>query len=184
MDPRIDEVIEFWFGQKPERWFEKNEAFDDEIRQRFGALQAEAAAGAHDDWRGTPRGDLALLVLLDQFPRNLFRGDARSFATDPKALAITESMSRDGLTPLQNMVSLIPYQHAENLALQNKGIAAYEALVAANPDNKMLPTALDFAKKHRDIIQRFGRFPHRNEILGRESTPEETEFLKQPGSSF
>jgi uncharacterized protein (DUF924 family) len=184
MDSRIDEVIEFWFSQKPEKWFIKDAAFDDEIRQKFGSLQAEATAGALDKWRGTPRGDLALQVLLDQFPRNLFRGDARSFATDAKALAIAESMSRDGLTPLQVMVSLIPYQHAEDLALQNKGIAAYEALAAANPDDKMLAAALDFAKKHRDIIARFGRFPHRNAIVGRESTPEEIEFLKQPGSSF
>lgn len=184
MDVRIDEVIGFWFGIPPEKWFEKNPAFDDEIRQKFGALQAEAAAGAHDDWRGTPRGDLALLVLLDQFPRNMFRGDAKSFATDAKALAIAETMSREGLTPLQQMVSLIPYQHAEDLALQNKGIAAYEALAKANPDNKMVVAALDFAGKHRDIIRRFGRFPHRNAIVGRASTPEEIEFLKQPGSSF
>jgi uncharacterized protein (DUF924 family) len=184
MDPRIDEVIEFWFGITPEKWFAKDPAFDDEIRQKFGSLQAEAAAGAHDDWRGTPRGDLALLVLLDQFPRNLFRGDAKSFATDAKALAIAETMSREGLTPLQVMVSLIPYQHVEDLALQNKGIDAYEALAAAHPENKMLSIAVDFAKQHRDIIARFSRFPHRNTIVGRESTPEEIEFLKQPGSSF
>jgi uncharacterized protein (DUF924 family) len=184
MDARIDEVIEFWFGVSPQKWFEKNPAFDDEIRQRFGSLHAEAAAGAHDDWRGTPRGDLALLVLLDQFPRNLFRGDAKSFATDAKALAIAETMSREGLTPLQVMVSLIPYQHVEDLALQNKGIDAYAALAAKNPDDQMLVAALDFAKKHRDIIERFGRFPHRNVIVGRDSTLEEIEFLKQPGSSF
>jgi uncharacterized protein (DUF924 family) len=184
MDARIDEVIAFWFGVSPEKWFVKDPAFDDEIRQKFGSLQAEAAAGAHDDWRGTPRGDLALLVLLDQFPRNIFRGDAKSFATDAKALSITETMSRDGLTPLQQMVTLIPYQHAEDLAMQDKGIAAYQQLAAQNPDNKMLAAALDFAGKHRDIIARFGRFPHRNAIVGRESTPEEIEFLKQPGSSF
>lgn len=184
MDPRIDTVIEFWFGVKPEKWFVKDPTFDGEIREKFGALHAEAAAGAHDDWRGTPRGDLALMILLDQFPRNMFRGGAKSFATDAKALAIAETMSREGLTPLQHMVSLIPYQHAEDLALQNKGIAAYEALAAASPDNPMVVAALDFAKKHRDIIQRFGRFPHRNTIVGRDSTPEEIEFLKQPGSSF
>jgi len=184
MDPRIDEVIDFWFGQPPGKWFEKDPAFDDEIRKRFGALQAEAAAGSFDKWRGTPRGDLALLVLLDQFPRNLFRNDPRSFSTDTKALAIAESMQREALSPIQRMVSLIPYQHVEDLALQNKGIAAYEALAAAHPEDKMLANSLDFAKKHRDIIERFGRFPHRNAILGRASTPEELEFLTQPGSSF
>lgn len=184
MDPRIDEIIDFWFGMPPEKWFEKDPDFDAEIRQKFGSLQAEAAVGAHDDWRGTPRGDLALLVLLDQFPRNMFRGDAKAFATDAKALAIAETMSVDGLTPLQKMVALIPYQHAEDLAMQNKGIAGYEVIAAAHPEMKMLAGALDFAKKHRDIIARFGRFPHRNAIVGRDSTPEEIEFLKQPGSSF
>ena len=184
MDRRIDEVIEFWFGVPPEKWFAKDPAFDEEIRRRFGSLHAEAAAGAHGDWRGTPRGDLALLVLLDQFPRNLFRGDARSFATDAAALAIAETMSRDGLAPLHVMVSLIPYLHVEDLALQDRGIAAYETLAAAHPDQPMLKGALDFAKKHRDIIARFGRFPHRNAVVGRESTPDEIEFLKQPGSSF
>lgn len=182
-DERIGEVIEFWFGHA-DKWFVKEPAFDDEIRTRFGALQAEATAGAHDDWRGTPRGDLALLVLLDQFPRNLFRNDARSFTTDGKALAIAETMSRDGLTPAQIMVSLLPYQHAEDLALQDKGIAAYEALVANNPGNAQLAGSLEFARKHREIIARFGRFPHRNLALGRESTPEELAFLTQPGSSF
>lgn len=182
-DPRIVEVIEFWFGHV-DKWFVKEPAFDDEIRTRFGALQAEATAGAHDDWRGTPRCDLALLVLLDQFPRNLFRNDARSFTTDAKALAIAETMSRDGLTPAQIMVSLLPYQHAEDLALQDKGIVAYEALVATNPGNALLAGSLEFARKHREIIARFGRFPHRNVALGRESTPEELAFLTQPGSSF
>ncbi len=184
MDPRIDEIIDFWFGQPFGKWFEKDPAFDDEIRRRFGAMQAQAAAGSLDKWRGSPRGDLALLVLLDQFPRNLFRNDPRSFATDAKALAIAESMQRDALSPIQRLVSLIPYQHVEDLALQNKGVAAYEALAAANPEDKMLAMSLDFAKKHRDIIERFGRFPHRNAILERDSTSEEIEFLKQPGSSF
>jgi uncharacterized protein (DUF924 family) len=184
MDPRIDDVIAFWFGVPPMKWFEKDPAFDDEIRDKFGALQAEAAAGAHDDWRGTQRGDLALLVLLDQFPRNLFRGDARSFATDAKALEIARTMQRDELPLLQQLVTFIPFQHAEDLAMQEQGIAGYQALVDANPGAEFAATSLDFAKRHRDIIARFGRFPHRNAILGRESTPEEIEFLKQPGSSF
>lgn len=184
MDPRIDEVIEFWFGVKPEKWFVKDPAFDDEIRQKFGSLHAEAASGALDKWRGTPRGDLALLVLLDQFPRNLFRGDAKSFATDAKALVIARSMKRDDLPFLQQLVSLIPYQHSEDLAMQNEGVAAYEALVKAHPDDQFAAVSLDFAKQHHAIIQRFGRFPHRNAMLGRDSTPEEIEFLKQPGSSF
>jgi uncharacterized protein (DUF924 family) len=184
MDPRIEEIIAFWFGQTFEHWFEKDPVFDEQIRNRFGALQADAAGGSFEAWRKTPRGNLALLIVLDQFSRNLFRDDPRAFASDSRALSIARKIARAELTLIQQLVSLMPYQHSENLAIQDEGLAVYQALAAADPDNKMLATSLDFAKRHRDIIQRFGRFPHRNAILGRPSTPDELAFLQQPGSSF
>jgi uncharacterized protein (DUF924 family) len=184
MDTRIEEVNEFWFSQPFEKMFAKDSAFDEAIREKFGALHADAASGVLSDWRGTPRGDLALLVLLDQFPRNLFRDSARAFMTDAPALQIARTMDRSALSLKEQMVSLLPYQHVEDRSLQAEGVDLYEQLAAKHPDDKGVAMSLDYAKKHKDIVDRFGRFPHRNATLGRESTPEEIEFLKQPGSSF
>ncbi|CAN5879977.1 DUF924 family protein [soil metagenome] len=195
MDPRIDDVLAFWFGASDPpgdaimaRWFTKDPAFDDEIRRRFGALQTEAASLP---WRGTARGELALLILLDQFPRNLFRGDPRSFATDPLALEIAHAL-RDSkrwkeLTLHQRMFVTLPFQHAEDHAMQVESVADTASLRAEATDpstRAFLDRCLSYAHQHQTIIERFGRFPHRNEVLGRVSTDEERAFLSQPGSSF
>ena len=202
MDPRIDKVIEFWFGTEPvptqatvRRWFVRDAAFDDQIRRKFGDLHDEAAAGGLEDWLGTARGELALLVVIDQFSRNLYRDQPRAFALDARALGIASDLvlsdrARE-LTPHQRMVALLPYQHAEDRTVQAEGVAAYATLLeetrrsGADQDtiNGMI-TGLDFAKQHAAIIERFGRFPHRNVALGRPSTPEEQAFLTQPGSRF
>jgi uncharacterized protein (DUF924 family) len=178
-----DDVTSFWFGPTPvERpeWFRADPAFDRDIAQRFGALIDAALAGGIDDWAATPSGALARIVVLDQFTRNAFRGTPRAFAGDAMALAAARRMVREGqddaLTTLQRQFAYLPFEHAEDLQAQDEGVA----LIAA----KAPPGALDWARRHRDVIARFGRFPHRNDILGRPSTPEEIEFLKQPGSRF
>jgi len=200
MDARIDEVIEFWFGadsapskERYMRWFTKDPAFDEEIRTKFGALHADAAAGTLDRWLETPRGELALIVLLDQMSRNMFRDDRRAFATDDVALSLAKNLLRRGhakqLTTIQRAVALVPFEHAEDRDAQAEGVAGFATLLddARQSDPgavDMVQSFLTYAEKHRDIVQRFGRFPHRNKVLGRTSTVEELEFLEQPGSSF
>ncbi len=192
MDVRIDDVLELWFGDRsPEtyrRWFVRDAAFDAEIRAKFGELQATAATGALDAWRSTARGALALVVLFDQFPRNLFRDDPRAFATDAKALGVTQELIASGrfteLPPVDRVIALMPLMHSEDRAVQRESVTQFEALAAAHPGDAMFANSADYAKKHAAIVERFGRFPHRNAVLGRESTAEETEFLKQRGSSF
>lgn len=189
MDSRIDEIIEFWFGDGSEeataKWWTKDPAFDAQIRARFGAMHDEAARGALDAWRSTPRGALALIVLLDQFSRNMFRGDARSFATDADALAITRELLATGTLaelPLQQrMVALLPLMHGEDRDVQRESLAQYGKLAA---EDSAYHGNLEFAQKHADIIEKFGRYPHRNAVLGRASTAEELAFLQLPGSSF
>ena len=183
----IDAVMPFWFGPDwPDpamayqpRWFEKNADFDAEIRHRLGPLHDAAAAGGHDTLVTTPRGAVAQVILLDQVPRNLFRDDARAFATDAKARALTRTALDRGwdsdLPPFERLFLYLPLEHSENLADQDRCVALMADL--GEP-------FLDYAEKHRVIIARFGRFPHRNGALGRESTPEERDFLTQPGSSF
>lgn len=184
----IDDVIAFWFNQPPQRWFRPDPAFDDEIRTRFGALHAEAAAGGLEDWTAAPRGALALILVLDQFSRNLYRNDARAFAQDERATRIARELVDSGrlreLSIVQRWFAIMPFMHAEDRELQRRGVALFEELVAEAPDDAMLKTALDYARQHAAIIERFGRFPHRNEVLGRASTPEEETFLAQPGSRF
>jgi uncharacterized protein (DUF924 family) len=191
----IDEVIEFWFGSEAEpseatmkRWFVRDEAFDAEIRARFGELHARAVAGGLADWPATPRGALALILVLDQFSRNLYRDDARAFAQDGRALAIARELWFSGrareLTPMQRMFVLLPFEHSEDLEIQREGVAAFEQLATEPGAPAALAVGLDFARQHAAIIERFGRFPHRNEVLQRESTPEERAFLQQPGSRF
>jgi len=202
MDARVDEVIEFWFGPAPsptaeiyDRWFRKDARFDEEIRRQFGALHAEAVDGRLAAWRGHARGELALIVVLDQFSRNLYRDDARAFAADHAALEIARELRRAGrsheLTFHQRMIALMPFQHAEDRSTQVESVAAFESLVAEAAELRAgddvlgtLRGAADFARRHKAIIERFGRYPHRNELLGRASTPEELEFLRQPGSRF
>jgi len=192
-----DEVLDLWFGPPgspplaaSSKWWAKDPAFDQEIKERFESTHALAAAGKLDAWKATPRGRLALVILLDQFSRNMYRGDPRSFAQDARArdlaLEALDSGEDRKLPPLERGFMYMPLMHAEDSDLQRKCIAAFAILAdKAPPDlTKYVANNLDFAKRHAEIIERFGRFPHRNDLLGRESTPEEIAFLKQPGSSF
>lgn len=186
------EVLDFWFGRKDDpgygrfrdEWFQKDETFDREVTDRFGALYEEAAAGGLDGWREGAEGCLALVIALDQFPRNMFRGDARAHATDEKALgaakyAVERGLDRE-LPPFQRMFLYMPFMHAEDPEDQRRSVELFEKL-AAEPG---APDVREYAVGHHEIVDRFGRFPHRNAILGRETTPEEAEFLTQPGSSY
>jgi len=191
MDPRAAEVLRYWFGPASEPaepralWFTKSEATDREIAERFGLLIDAALAGGLRDWDATPPGTLARILLLDQFTRNVYRGRAKSFDGDALALSASRALCADGreraLPPLQRAFVLMPFEHAEDLACQDEAVARFTALAAEAP---VLQGMLDYAHRHRDVIARFGRFPHRNEILGRASSPEELAFLKQPGSRF
>lgn len=174
-------VLRFWFDEStPEQWFEKSDDFDRVIESRFGALHAAACRGDCDDWAETADGVLALILVLDQFSRNLFRDDPRAFAQDAKALLLAKGAIAKGfdmaVSEDRRVFFYVPFEHSEDLADQEASLPYFEALT-----NKEY---LRYAVAHRDIIARFGRFPHRNAVLGRESSPEESEFLKTPGSSF
>jgi uncharacterized protein (DUF924 family) len=185
--PGFSEVLDFWFGapDSPERgrprkaWFGKSEIFDAEIRRRFLATWERAARGELERWRSTPLASLALIVVLDQFPRNMFRGTARAFSSDSLALAAARSMIALEfdrlLSPAERSFAYLPFEHAEDLAAQRQSLALFQALD---------PGYVKYPRRHYEIIARFGRFPHRNAVLGRESTAEEIEFLGLPGSSF
>ncbi|NML14073.1 DUF924 family protein [Azohydromonas caseinilytica] len=187
--PEAQAVLDFWFGPAPlaarPQWFTKSTAFDTEIRERFGALIEAALRGGLDAWQAAPETALARVLVLDQFTRNAFRDTPRAFAGDAQALAGARDMVRRGfdqaLAPLQRVFAYLPFEHAEDLRSQEEALRLYAALSAAEPS---LADNEEWAKKHHVIIQRFGRFPHRNALLGRASTPEEVEFLKQPGSRF
>lgn len=171
------DVIDFWTEAGPQKWFVRDAAFDDAIRSRFGELHFAAARGELHGWRETPEGALALLILLDQFPRNIFRGSAHAFATDPLARGVTRAAIARGFDQqvdgaLRSFFYL-PFEHSENLTDQDEGVALCEALGD--------PETLKWAILHRDIIARFGRFPHRNRALGRETTPQEQAFLDEGG---
>jgi uncharacterized protein (DUF924 family) len=189
---RPDEVLAFWFGPSDavdRRWFNGGAAFDREIAERFGATIDAALAGALDGWVSTTDGARALVVVLDQFTRNVFRGTPRAFAGDPRALRVASALVDAGvdgrLAPLARWFVYLPFEHAEDLALQQRSVALFERLAAdSGAHAEALASALDYARRHRDVIDRFGRFPHRNAILGRASTADEVEFLRQPGSGF
>ena len=182
------EILAFWFppGTHAERdvWFRKGEAFDREIRERFGAALAAGIAGAFGEWCTTPHGSLARVVLLDQFTRNAFRGTPDAFAGDARALATAQAAIERGfeaaLGPYERWFLYMPFEHSEDLAMQERSVELFATLAKQTGVDGPLP----WAEKHRDVIRRFGRFPHRNAILGRASTPEEIAFLAQPGSSF
>lgn len=192
MPSEADEVLSFWFGREDdpgygefrEAWFRKDEGFDREVRERFGPLYERAASGELDGWREDARSCLALVICLDQFPRNMFRGDGRTHATDAKAVdtanhAVERALDRE-LSPFQRMFVYMPFMHSESLEDQRRSVELFERL-AEKPG---APDVTSYARGHMEIVERFGRFPHRNEILGRETTPEEAEFLKGPNSSF
>ena len=169
-------IVAFWREAGPDRWFKKDAGFDDEIKRRFLATHDAAAAGKLTDWEQSAEGALALLILLDQFPRNMFRGEARAFATDPLARAVTSRAilnGFDGAFPNMRTFFYVPFEHSENLADQERGLALYKAI--GDDDG------LKWAKLHADIIRRFGRFPHRNAVLGRVTTPDEQAFLDGGG---
>jgi uncharacterized protein (DUF924 family) len=188
--PQPAEVLLFWFGgpaergKRHKRWFERSDAFDREVRERFLALYEAGFEGMLSGWKAQARTCLALIVLLDQFPRNMFRGTPRAFAADPLALdAARHSLARkydETLLPVERHFAYLPFEHSEALEDQVRACELTKPLQAFAETFD----AYRYAVAHRDIIQRFGRFPHRNDILGRPSTPEEIEFLKQPGSSF
>ena len=177
-------VLKFWFECERKAWFEKTTAFDEEIRSRFLPLYESGAAGELGDWKRSPASCLALVVLLDQFPRNMFRGSAKAFAADPLAreaeCVILDNGWDKAMTPDERMFAYLPLEHSEALADQERCLALMQE-IAVFPQTADLPK---WAEAHLLIIRRFGRFPHRNAALGRASTPEEVEFLKQPGSSF
>lgn len=185
------DVLDFWFADtSTAHWFVADAAFDAQIRERFGGAADTAANGRLDGWADSPPGWLALLLLLDQFPRNLYRGDSRAWAQDASAQRIALSGIARGddrrLPPLQRVFAYLPLEHAEDKALQRQSAAWFEALCAEAPppQHERFGEFLDYARRHRDVIARFGRFPHRNAVLGRTSTPEETIYLAQPGSGF
>jgi len=186
------EVLEFWFGapDSPEfgrnrkRWFEKSAEFDALVRERFQATHEAAAAGRLDGWTERPLAALALVVALDQFPRNMFRGAPRAFATDPQALAVARGMVARGfdqaLLPVQRTFAYLPFEHAEDRDAQRESLRLFDRLARETASVDVL----QYAMLHYAIVDRFGRFPHRNAILGRASSAAELTFLAQPGSSF
>jgi uncharacterized protein (DUF924 family) len=185
---RPEEVLAFWFGEGPDhgkrhkRWFEKDPAFDAQVRTRF--LPPYEELRRTREWLDPARACLARILLLDQFPRNMFRGMPRAFESDALALEAARHAMAAGydarLLPVERLFMYLPFQHSESLADQERACALCEPL-GAFEETDDVPR---YAAAHRDIIRRFGRFPHRNAILGRASTPEELEFLRQPGSSF
>ena len=202
-DPRIGNVLTFWLGAatptdasalaQQKLWFTKSNAVDDDIRQRFGALIGQARAGLLEAWEQTPLGRLALVLVLDQFSRNAFRGLSASFAADAQALALAEQGLANGHADALPLVArafmALPLEHAEDLARQERTVQLMtdwtaQAASAAPGVQKLLAGMLDYAHQHHDVIARFGRFPHRNAILGRASTPEEKAYLAQPGAVF
>ena len=179
IDPKAAEVLRFWFDEHPKNWFAKNPAFDAEIRARFLALHESGAAGLLAHWADAPGSCLALVIVLDQFPRNMFRGGARAFATDALARAAARVILERGwhgaMTQAEQLFAYLPFEHSESLPDQDVSCALMKDFE---------PEQLRYALRHREIIARFGRFPHRNAVLGRASTPAELEFLSEPGSSF
>jgi uncharacterized protein (DUF924 family) len=175
------DVIGFWTAAGPRKWFAKSGPFDDAIRLRFEPVHHAAARGEYARWADTADGALALLILLDQFPRNLFRGDAHAFATDPLARSIAGRAIAAGLdrqvAPELRPFFYLPFEHSESLEDQERSVALCEAHDAETGDIE----TLKWAVQHRDVIRRFGRFPHRNACLGRVTTPEEQAFLDEGG---
>jgi uncharacterized protein (DUF924 family) len=177
----VDDVLRFWFEEtRPKQWFEKDGAFDAQVRRRFLALHEALAAQPNEALLQNARTALAAVIVLDQMSRNMFRATSRAFATDAKALELADAaiaLAFDGgLTKDQRMFLYLPFEHAESRAAQARSVA----LMGGLGD----PELTKWAEAHKVVIDRFGRFPHRNAALGRASTPEELEFLKQPGSSF
>lgn len=197
----VESVLRFWFGDvtqdigaaaksQEKLWWSGGGEIDERIRQRFGAVHAQAIRGELDAWPLTARGRLALILVLDQFSRNIYRGTPSAFAQDDAArrqcIEGLDAGEDRQLGLLERVFLYLPLEHSESRADQVRSVALYEALTASVPDplRELFEHFAKFARDHRDVIERFGRFPHRNRIVGRESTAEELAFLQQPGSSF
>ena len=189
---RVDKILNFWFGREDEAdygkyrtfWFTKKPDFDREIITTFKADYEQAAAGELDHWMESPYSCLALILLLDQFSRNMFRGTPQTFATDPQACSVAQHTIAKGfdqqLLVVQRLFVYLPFQHSEELDHQRQSVDLFRQI----GEETEIAEAMSYAVRHLEIIECFGRFPHRNEILGRATTIEEAEFLKQPDSSF
>lgn len=178
-----EDILAFWFEDTaPQQWFLVNPDFDAEIRARFADKYDKAKLGILDDWRRDADGCLALCLLLDQFPRNMFRGTPEAFATDAKALVVAKYALSKGfdqvLSPVKRRFIYLPFEHSENLQDQRKSVELFEKM------KKDDPLGYDYALKHLKVIEQYGRFPHRNKVLGRENTPDEEQYLAQPGAGF
>ena len=174
-------IIDFWFDEiDPARWWQKDDDFDVLISRRFLSVHQAAACCELSAWRDQPQGRLAEIIVLDQFSRNMFRDDARAFACDPLALALAQEAVRAGddrqLYPVMRAFVYMPYMHSESGLVHQQAVKLF--------DQPGMESNLTFEQRHKAIIDRFGRYPHRNQALGRESSPDELEFLQQPGSSF
>lgn len=196
----FESVLEFWFGEwhnnvpedaQQKNWFTGGATFDLAIKKKFTTTLLASSKGELDAWELTPRGRLAFVIVLDQFPRNIFRGTANAFLYDEKAL----SLARDGvefghdkpLRAIEKMFLYMPYQHSESLKIQKEGLALYEAILnhtKSDEEYAICKQAFEFAKQHHQLIERFGRFPHRNAILGRQSTAQEESYLAHGGQRF
>lgn len=193
-NPEIQKVLDFWFGGEADaqiqRWFSSNPEFDQAIRSELGSLHAQACQGSLGDWERTPEGSLAILILLDQCSRNLFRGSGQAFAWDAQALALAKALCTSGgdqaLPALARLFVYLPFEHSEALEDQDLAISLLQKLQTQAPAGleAAMASFVNYAFQHREVIARFGRFPHRNARLNRASTPEELEFLSQPGSAF
>lgn len=175
------EVLAFWFQEiEPSQWWKKDIDFDRSVQNRFGAVHRQATKGELFSWRSIAQGSLAEIIVLDQFSRNIFRNQPAAFASDPVALVLAQTAISQGfdmeLSPVERRFIYLPFMHSESPLIHQEAVKLYESLGSAND--------LEFELKHKAIIDRFGRYPHRNQILGRESTAEEIEFLKQPNSAF
>lgn len=195
-----EELLELWFGEptlpleelaaRVPLWFASDAEFDREISERFWSLPERALTGELDDWATEPRSALALVLALDQLPRNLYRGQARAFEFDARACEVAERAIDAGfdqrLSPVHTAFFYVPFEHAEDLGLQDRGVALFEQLVARAPEALVAACTnfASYARRHRDVVRRFGRFPHRNVLLGRSSTRAEIDYLESGGERF
>ncbi|WP_266158211.1 DUF924 family protein [Dyella silvatica] len=191
MHVTVQDVVKFWFDSANQaHWFARHDAFDEQIHTDFGVALHAARAGELEHWVETPTGWLALLILLDQFGRNCYRNDARAFVADAHAQKLACAGIARGhdmaLEPHQRVFTYLPLEHSEDLQLQQRSVGLFTALCeqAGPSDRALFENYLGYARRHHEVIARFGRFPHRNALLGRANTPEENEYLAQPGAGF
>jgi uncharacterized protein (DUF924 family) len=177
------DILSFWFDEtQPKQWFQVNEDFDRTVTERFSEPYDMAVSGDFDTWKNSADGALAYCILLDQMPRNMFRGTPKAFTTDGKALVTAKYAISKGfdqvLPPIKRRFIYLPFEHSENINDQRKSVELFEKMKGDDP------LGYDYAVRHRDVIDKFGRFPHRNKILGRPNTPEEEDYLAQPDAGF